>query len=1080
MQGTLLANRYLLEEVVGAGGMSAVYRSTDTRTGATVAVKLLHAFLATNDRHVARLRREARVMASLSSPRIARVLDFDTHDHTPFLVMEYVAGLTLADVLLQRRVSIVEALGIALEVARALEAAHARGIVHRDLKPSNIKLVDGQAKVLDFGIASVAGDTTLTASGAYLGTPEYSAPEHLEGPGDGRSDIYALAIIMFEMLEGSPPFRAPTPLAVLYQHASKQPPPLAEHTPAAVQQIVLRCLAKGPDARYQTASELTEALLAALRSLPGGEGYTHGLVAVAAPKPEGAQSPGGDPHTPQRSDTLSIDTVPNNLPKERTSFIGRERELEHVARLLATSSLVTLSGIGGCGKSRLAREAAAQLRSQFTDGIWLVDLAPLADEALIPQAIAAALGVREDPRRPIMELVTTFISTKQVLLILDNCEHLIVGCAQVTQALLGACPLMAVLATSREALSAGGEVVWRVPSLTLPTPVEAIADADQTDFLMTFDAVHLFVERATTHTLDFTLTSANAAPVVALCQRLDGIPLALELVAARTVEHPPEVLATLVQEHFRLLLGGTAAALSREQVIRAALEWTYALLSEEEQALFRRIGVFAGGFSSEAVLAVCGEGESPGEVSRALRCLSDWYLVTTEHADPGLRYRMLEPLGQLAREKAQTAGEAATLRARHRDWFVALAQEAKSQLRGAAEARWLQRLDLDYSNLRAALAWSTNTAATQGLQVATALFIFWDIRGYYREARTGFEQLLQLADDAPLDLQAEALGDMGMLAWRQGDYSAARTHLEQSLGLRRTIGDPQGMSISLHGLGNIAYEQGDYAAARARFEESLSLRRQVGEPAEVASSLTNLANVLYRLADYPAARARFAESLALCEAVGHRSGMASASLGLGNLAYAEADLASARRHWEQSLALSRELGDTRRVAVLLANLGLIASSEQAYTVARSLFEESLAVRQEIGDRQGAAIAILNLAALALDQEDYEQAGSRYAESLTIRHELGDRQGVTNALEGLAGVALATNQPERATRLLAACAALRSAIGVVLPRPDQESFERQVAAARTALSDDTFTTVWAEGQMMPLESAVAMAVDAATA
>ncbi|MGH2355976.1 MAG: protein kinase domain-containing protein, partial [Chloroflexota bacterium] len=622
--GTLLANRYLMGEALGRGGMGTVYGATDLRTGGTVAIKILHPALAGDPVYRERLRREAQAAAVLTSPRVVRVTDLDEHQGTPFLVMEYVAGETLQQRLRREgRLPPAAALSIVLEIAHALEDAHAHGIVHRDLKPHNVKLVDGQVKVLDFGIAHVEGVPGLTIPGQRVGTPAYSAPEWASGTADIRADIYALGVILFALLEGHVPFQGTTAQAVL-RRPEPVPLPVAAHAPPEAQAVLRRCLATDPQQRFQTPAELVAALRMAARGLPE-------LGEAVPPEPDAAPPAVGDPPAAPLSQTLDLPPAtpqPSQLPQETThgtpgsvpgaahnlpaalsTFVGREREAAEVQRLLRgegdrpRARLVTLTGAGGAGKTRLAIHVAASLLGNYPDGVRLVELAPLADAALVPQAVAAALGVRETPGRPVADTLVDTLAPRCLLLVLDNCEHLVAACAALAEALLRACPDLQILATSREALGLLGETTWPVPALSLPAatalPVARVAEVAE------HEAVRLFTERAAASSPGFALTEQNAAAVAEICRRLDGLPLAIELAAARVRALSVQQIAARLDDRFRLLTAGRRAALPHQQTLRASMDWSYELLAEPERQVLRRLAVFAGGWPLEAAEAVC-------------------------------------------------------------------------------------------------------------------------------------------------------------------------------------------------------------------------------------------------------------------------------------------------------------------------------------------------------------------------------------------------------------------------------------------------------------------------------------------
>ena len=606
-RGALLGDRYLLGESLGRGGMGTVFRATDLHTGGAVAVKLLDRLLVRDPVQHERLRREAEVTAALTSPRIVRVFDVGERDGVPFLVMEFVNGETLAQRL--RRggpLPTDEALGVALEVARALEAAHALGVVHRDLKPQNVMLADGLIKVVDFGIARADGLPGLTAPGTFVGTPAYGAPELAAGAGDHRADVYSLGAILHALLVGGPPppggraaggggDGAAAPLA---------PGALPAALPPAVQEIVRRCRQRDPARRYQSASELAGALAQALAgaaaapdddAAPGVATATLLQPPPGAPRPPAAVAPALP--TPALPTPALEPLPPVELPAPLTSFVGREGDRATVRRLLETARLVTLAGAGGSGKSRLALQVASEVGATFPDGVRLVELAALSEPGLVPHAVAAVLGVRQAAGGPLVESVVRALRPRRLLLLLDNCEHLTAACAELVVALLRTCPALRVLVTSREPLGITGETVQVVPPLPVPEApdaTEALGDGTL-ERLLENPAVRLFVDRARAVAPRFVLGADDAAALIRICRRLDGIPLAIELAAARVRVLSVEQIAARLDDRFRLLTGGSRTAPARQQTLRATLDWSHALLAEPERVLFRRLAVFAGG-----------------------------------------------------------------------------------------------------------------------------------------------------------------------------------------------------------------------------------------------------------------------------------------------------------------------------------------------------------------------------------------------------------------------------------------------------------------------------------------------------
>jgi non-specific serine/threonine protein kinase len=558
------------------------------------------------------------------------------------------------------------------------------------------------------------------------------------------------------------------------------------------------------------------------------------------------------------------------------------------------------------------------------------------------------------------------------------------------------------------------------------------------------EAVQLFVERAQRQLPDFQLTRARAPAVAQLCIHLDGIPLALELAAARIRSLSIEQINARLHDRFKLLTSANRTVLPRQQTLRATLDWSYDLLTGDERLLLQRLSVFAGGWTLEAAEQICaGEGVDNCDVLDLLASLADKSLVMAEQKDERARYRLLETMRQYAQVKLVESGGSDAVRGRHRNYFLALAEEAKPNLMGVEQAAWLQRLEEEHENLRAGLDWSLEEAGSgAGLRFCGAMQRFWWTRGHLSEGREWCGRVLAKEEGDELSPgYAMVLSVAGTLAYYQGDYPAARALHEKSLAIWREVGDRRGIALALNGLGSVDAEQGDFASARARREESLAISRELGARAGIAAALNNLGNVVADQGDYPAARALH----------------------------------------EEGLAINRELGDRWSIAISLYNLGDFACEQGDYPAAGALYEESLAIRRDLGDRRGIALALNGLGNVDAEQGDYPAARVLYEESLAIRREQGDRWGIAFALEGLAAVVAALANSLRAARIWGAAERLREEIGAPLPPYERPRYGRRVAAARAALRDDAaFEHAWQEGRALTIEQGIALALSEAVA
>ena len=626
-------------------------------------------------------------------------------------------------------------------------------------------------------------------------------------------------------------------------------------------------------------------------------------------------------------------------------------------RLLADTRLLTLTGSGGCGKTRLALAVASELLEGFEDGVWMVELAPLADPSLVAQAVASTLGVREQPARSPTETLSDYLGSKKVLLVLDNCEHLIEACAELAEALLRFCPELRVLATSREALGIVGEVAWPVPSLSLPD-LRRLPDIGS---LPRYEATRLFVERAVAVKPTFALTEQNASAVAQVCYRLDGIPLAIELAAARTKVLSVEEVADRLDDCFRLLSTGGRTVMPRQHTLRATMDWSHELLSRKERTLFRRLSVFAGGFSLEAAESVCiGEDVERDEVLGLLSHLVDKSLVVVWEKDGETRYRLLETVRQYGREKLSESGEEGHLRERHAGYYLALAAKAEPELKGAGQVEWLKRFEREHDNLRAAISWSLERRNLQdAAQLGWALWLFWWIRGHFAEGRRLMEEALSVNGSAamPASARAQGLFVAGTMACGQGDHSSAEPLLEESVTLFREVGDTRGVAYALGSAAVLAITQEQYERGIDYSEEAADLFLEVGDKWGAAPMLGCSAVGWLNRGDHGRAKSLAEQGLRLCRETGDKHGTSIALCTLAGVAQAERNYERARDLFEEGLAVSVKLGNEADVVHCLEGLASVAAAGGSTTrgarlwgAAEALLEKIEAVYTYVPDR----------------------------------------------------------------------------------------------------------------------------------
>jgi len=689
---------------------------------------------------------------------------------------------------------------------------------------------------------------------------------------------------------------------------------------------------------------------------------------------------------------------PTNLPAPTSSFVGRRRELAGLRRALATCRLVTLTGPGGCGKTRLALRVAEAERPRYRDGVWLVELAALTDPALVAAGVAAAIGQPASD----LDAVTAYLRDRQVLIVLDNCEHLIDASASVAESVLRACAGVTVLATSREALGVPGEARWPVPPLSLePTDTSPAYS----------EAALLFAERAGQHRPEFASRFADdAAAVAAICRRLDGMPLAIELAAARVAVLSAQQIADRLGGRLDLLNTGSRTALPRHQTLRAALDWSYDLLPGPERAVFDQLAVFAGGFSLEAAEAVVAA-PGPAVLDRVASLVGKSLVVAEEH-DGVVRYRYLETIRQYAAEKLDAAGATAAARNAHLTWCLALAERAAPELRGPEQQLWLDRIALEHDNIRAALTWSASRDPRSGLRLASAVWWFWWLRGYVAE---GLRWLARLTD-APGASAAErvaALRATAILAHADGSYDRAEAAFRSCLSGYRELADRLGEAQSQNGLGVVAWERGRYEQARASWREALALFRELEDRRGMGTALNNLGLVAREQGEYELAVATWQECAEHYRALADEQGVASALSNLGEVFIITGDYDRAGELCAQSRALRQRLGYRHGLAIVLAHQGRLAALRGAYAEAADLLAESGAVAEQAGDRQRIAYARCGQAELALMRGDLSAAMTGYSDALALFEHLGERLGRATASLGLALAAVRAGLPGRA-------------------------------------------------------------------
>jgi predicted ATPase len=989
---------------IGGGGMGDVYECEDTRLGRVVAIKVLRPTVIAGRQRVWRMGREARLLASLNHPGICTIHEFGEYNGRPFMVMEFVDGVTLADRIAQP-LPPDDIANIGIQIADALGAAHHKRIVHRDIKPTNVMITGhGRVKLLDFGIAKLStpeidthDSTYRTQPGALIGTPHYMSPEQVLGRDvDHRSDLFSMGVVLYQMATGRLPFAGTSVVETIDQIIHSEPKAIHQWNPAVpsrLVEIIERCLKKKREDRYQTAQECLDDL--------------------------------------RRRERRFARRGRHNLPVQLTSFVGRHEETLEIARIIPTVRLLTLTGPGGIGKTRLALQVAASALDDYTDGVWFVDLAPLQDASLVPGAVAAVLGIHESADVEWTEAICDCLRTARALIVLDNCEHVVSACADLCTALLRATASVSVLATSREPLSMSGESVRRVPPMMVPSPGAIKSGED----LLTSEAGALFVARGRSVDAAIHFSPRDAATVASICERLDGVPLAIELAAVRLKVLSVAEIHERLTNRLQLLAATKRDVAARHRTLRATIEWSHELLSHAERLLFRRLSVFAGGWTLAASESICaGEDLNASDVLDVLSSLVDKSLVMAEPGTGETRYRMLETIREFAHEQLLATGEHDACRRKHSDFFLRFAEAAAPELLGAQQAEWFRRVEVEYANLRVAMAAAAieDDAGESGgcLRFVAALGRFWIIRGHVTEGSLWVSKALARADSPGQPVQrGRALEIAGDLATEQGDYATACSYYEELLSISQASGDEFGIGTAYLSLGHVRFRQGDHTEATACYEKSVTFFRRCGYKLGIAGCCGSLGNLAALRGDYSQAQTLRHESLTTYRELGAIEGVAIALQGMAEDAYAQCDWQGARTLLEESLTIFERVGSRKGVASVCLSLGDLASDVGNYPLAHSMFERARTSFTDLRNNAGIVRTRLRQGRLAARERDYPRAGSMFQEGLAVARGMQTKRWIGLALQGLGRIAAHEGDAKRSRALYEESLGLSRELGV---------------------------------------------------
>jgi predicted ATPase len=1013
---------YEILGALGAGGMGEVYRARDTRLGRDLAIKILSRKLSDSKLDVKRFEREAGSASALNHPNIVTIFELGQVDSTYYIAMELVEGDLLREMLRAAPIPLQAVIRIAAQIAEGLAKAHVAGVVHRDLKPENVMVSrDGLVKILDFGLAKLVStdtdpdprldletvSTSETNPGAVLGTLPYMSPEQASGlPLDFRSDQFSFGSLLYEMVTGKRAFPHQGAAQILAAILRDQPEAAAwlnPQAPAPLCWVIDRCLAKNPKERYDSTQDLARDLAAIRDRLP---------------------------EAPSRHLAPRLNTLPN----QATAFIGREREVAAVKELLLREDVrvVTLTGPGGIGKTRLGLQVASEVSERFDGGICFIPLAAVSDASLIPSIIAQGLGIRETGRPVSIQSLKEYLqdSRSNLLLFFDNFEHLLAAAPMVAE-LITAAHQLRVLVTSRAPLHIYGEYEFPVPTLASPD----LQSGTSREILSTNPTVALFMARAIAVKPNFELTEENARAVATICTRLDGLPLAIELAAARIKLLSPSAMQSRLESSLQLLTGGAKDLPMRQQTLRRTMDWSYDLLSPAEQTLFRRISVFVGGCTLEGVEAVCNTKQDlEVDVLDGMGSLVNNSLVRQIEQSAGEpRFALLDTVREYGLERLAASGEESAIKRAHAAYCLVLAEECALQGADPARTEWVSLLEVEHNNCRAALDWLKRSGnAEWGLRLGAALFQFWETREHLTEGRDRLEKLLKLEGAAARsNARARVLFAAGVLASEQGDHRAARGLLQESLQIARELNDTRGVGIALNALAANARDDDEMSTAKSLFEESLSVWRGLNDRAMVARALSNVASVVKSQRNY----------------------------------------ALARSLHEESRVIFEELGDSTCIAWSLNYQGDVAQEQGENSAAHELYEQSLRIFRKLGDNWGIAGCLVDLGNLAREQGDEKKSRLHFAESMKLFQELGQKRGIARVLDCLACSAALQSQPERALRLAGSAAAMRRVLGAPLPVAEQTRLEKTLDLARQSISPGKAAAAWMDGWTMATDKAI---------
>ena len=1076
---------YVIKGLLGAGGMGVVYLAHDPRLERDIAIKLLSSNRISQPIAKERLLHEAKLAATLDHPHIATIYEVgETEQGRFFIAMAYYDGIMLADRVKGGILPKEQALKYALQIAKGLKGAHKRNVVHRDIKPANLIITsEDEVKIVDFGIAKVL-DQDATGSGQLVGTISYMSPEQAQGlETDHRTDLWSLGVVMFEMLTGKRPFYGEYAHATLHAIINEEPnfvDSFGGQSKNGILNVIHRLLAKRPENRYQQADEL----IADLEHLQAG-----GEIASKSVRP-----------------LYLGERFPDNLPERLSSFVGRKNELEDLIGLLREERLVTITGVGGTGKTRLGVRVGDSLKEQFSHGVCFIQLSTLKKPDQVISAIAQALNIREMEGVSIIDRVFSYVLDREGMLILDNFEHVIEASPLISKLLL-ACKNLKVLVTSRTPLRIQGEHEYPLAPL-------GITHGTSIEEIQICEAVQLFVQRARAVKPGFEINASNAVELSQICKRLDGLPLAIELAAARIKVLSPKAILTRLENRLDLLTGGARDMPDRHRTLREAIAWSYDLLSRPEKQLFQWLSVFVGGFKIDAAEFIFNTVSNTDlDLFDGLSSLVDKNLIQQMDLEDGESwFYMLETIREFGQECLIAGGEKGIVEPAHCAYFAEFAVEASTHLVGPDQILWLDRIEQDHDNLRAAIAYGLRNTE-DNLMIADfgiALWRFWLFRGYlvegiglldriidrldegpgpeirakllmaagtlahnfgqYKKALSLFDSCLSIfhasGDDGGL---AKTLSNKGWINWRIGNFPDAKVLSEESLWLYQQLKDKQGVATAMNNLGWIALYQGEMLKAKKHFEFVLSIHEELNNIRDAAFARNSVAWVLALLRESGQAQALFQDSISTFEQLGEKQLTAFSKARFAAVLLEWGDVQEAYKLvFDDALPLFKKIGDAWGMSFASQIGSRIYIQKGDFSSAEQLAKEGHAISTRLGDFNGTAETLLLLGEIERLRSAVDKADKLYHEALTLKVYVEDNAGQLRALEGLAFIAAKRSDYESAVCLLGATSGLREQLVIPRWQIEEKAYTRQLNQIKKQMDKQAYQLAWARGEEYTLE------------